>query len=112
MLEANDVAICTPVRLELLYSARRRRDFVALRDDLARLPELRLDTHAAALAERTQVALGETSQHRGPKPIDLLIAAIAESAGAVVLHYDHHFDAVARVTGQPTEWLAPPGTLD
>jgi len=112
LLEANDVAICTPVRLELLYSARGRREFKALGEDLARLPYLSLDRHVAGLAERSQIALAETSQHRGPKPTDLLIAAIAEASGVKVLHYNRHFDAIARVTGQPTEWLAHPGSLD
>jgi predicted nucleic acid-binding protein len=44
--------------------------------------------------------------------MDLLIAAIAKIHGAVVLHYDRHFDAIARVTGQPMEWLARRGSLD
>jgi hypothetical protein len=79
---------------------------------LAALPELPLDRYAIALAERTQVALAATSQHRGPKVIDLLVAGVAEASGAILLHYDRHFDAIARVTGQPTEWLARRGTLD
>jgi predicted nucleic acid-binding protein len=38
--------------------------------------------------------------------MDLLIAAVAE------VHYDRHFDAIGRVTGQPMEWLARRGSLD
>jgi hypothetical protein len=44
--------------------------------------------------------------------VDLLVAATAARYGAVLLHYDRHFDAIARVTGQPTEWLARRGTFD
>ena len=29
-----------------------------------------------------------------------------EAAGLVVLHYDHDFDLIASVTGQPVEWIA------
>ena len=67
---------------------------------------------AETLAARTQAALAERSQHRGPSPLDLLIAAVAEANAAVLLHYDRHFDLIARVTGQPTEWLARRGSLD
>ena len=112
LLRADRLAICAPIRLELLYSARSRSEYASLRDDLAALPELPLDAHAIALAERAQVALAATSQHRGPKVVDLLVAAVAEASGATLLHYDHHFDAIARVTGQPTEWLARRGSLD
>jgi hypothetical protein len=31
---------------------------------------------------------------------------------AILLHYDRHFDAIARVTGQPGEWIARRGSLD
>jgi predicted nucleic acid-binding protein len=37
---------------------------------------------------------------------------VAEVNGATLLHYDRHFDSIARVTGQPMEWLARLGTLD
>jgi predicted nucleic acid-binding protein len=42
---------------------------------------------------------------------DLMIAAAAEAAGLVVLHYDHDFDLIAKVTGQPVEWIVPAGTV-
>jgi predicted nucleic acid-binding protein len=34
---------------------------------------------------------------------DLVIAAIAESAGLVVLHNDKDFDLIAQITGQPLQ---------
>jgi predicted nucleic acid-binding protein len=108
----SEIATCPPVRLELLVSARGTREYALLARDLARLPNLRLDARAALTAERTQAALARRGQHRGPRPIDLLIAGIAQVAGATLLHYDRHFDAIARVTGQPMEWIAPRGTLD
>jgi predicted nucleic acid-binding protein len=60
---------------------------------------------------RAQAALAGRSQHRGPVPIDLLVAAVAEVNELTLLHYDRHFDAIARVTGQPSEWIATRGTL-
>lgn len=29
-----------------------------------------------------------------------------------VLHYDGDFDMIASLTGQPTEWVVPPGSAD
>lgn len=29
-----------------------------------------------------------------------------------VLHYDGDFDMIASLTGQPTEWVVPPGSVD
>lgn len=43
---------------------------------------------------------------------DLLVAATAERAQLAVLHYDRDFDRIATITGQPTEWVAPPETVD
>jgi predicted nucleic acid-binding protein len=106
------LALCTPVRLELLSSARGPADYEAVSDNLLGFRHLPLDSRADRIATRTQAALARRSQHRGPTPVDLLIAAIAEVNGAVLLHYDRHFDAIARVTGQPMEWLARRGSLD
>ena len=41
----------------------------------------------------------------------LLIAAAAEAADVSVLHYDEDYDRIAAITGQPTRWLAPKGSL-
>lgn len=111
LLVGRKLAVCAPLQLELLFSARGPADYSVLRGELDAL--VRLPTTAAAEAEalRTQQALAAKSQHRGPTPMDLLIAAIARVNGAVLLHYDRHFDLIARVTGQPAEWLARRGTL-
>ncbi len=108
----NALALCTPVRLELLVSARGPSDYRTVSDNLLGFRHFPVDERAEQLATRTQAALAERSQHRGPTPIDLLIAAIAEVNGATLLHYDRHFDTIARVTGQPMEWLARRGSLD
>jgi predicted nucleic acid-binding protein len=110
LFEAGAIATCAPVKLELLYSARGARDYDQLASDLARLPYLRLDEQAAETATAAQAALARRAQHRLPA-VDFLVAAVAEAAGAVLLHYDRHFDAIARVTGQPMEWLARRGSL-
>jgi predicted nucleic acid-binding protein len=44
--------------------------------------------------------------------MDLLIAAAAELAGLVVLHYDRDYDRIAKVTGQRTKWIVEAGTAD
>ncbi len=109
---ANQIALCTPVKLELLWSAQSRRDYLELASDYDALPNLPLTHAVAARAERTQALLAERSQHRGPSAVDLLVAATAAEFDAVVLHYDRHFDAIARATGQPAEWVARRGSLD
>jgi predicted nucleic acid-binding protein len=100
------------VLLELLYSARSRKAYRELAADFARLPMLEASSTVLRLALATQARLAERSQHRGPTTTDLLIAAIAEHHRITVVHYDRHFDAIARVTGQPTLWLARRGSLD
>jgi hypothetical protein len=111
-LATNEIAVCTPVLLELLFSARDPIEYATHRQDLNRFPKLPLNESVEEAAERAQQRLAFGSQHRGPRPIDIVIAAIAEVHGATLLHYDRHFDLIARVTGQPSEWLARRGSLD
>jgi len=108
----DDLALCTPVRLELFVSARGPGDYRTVSDNLLGFRHLSMGESAERVATQTQALLAQRSQHRGPTPIDLLIAAIAEVNGATLLHYDRHFDTIARVTGQPMEWLARRGSLD
>jgi predicted nucleic acid-binding protein len=107
----DELFLCSTVRLELLYSARSPATYQALCHDLSTIPDLPLDDDVCATAERAQALLADASKHRGPAPIDLLVAATAEAYGVTLLHYDRHFDAIGDVTGQPMEWLAPRGSL-
>lgn len=51
------------------------------------------------------------SGHRGRPVPDLVIAAVAERLSFTVLHYDRDFDLIAQVTGQPTAWVVPTGSI-
>jgi len=112
LVQSGSLCLTSAVRLELLYSARGPGDYEVLTNDLDGLPDLPFDESAARRAQQVQATLARRSQHRGPAPIDLYIAAVAELHEATLIHYDRHFDAIARVTGQPSEWIAPRGTLD
>lgn len=112
LLAGRELAVCVPLELELLYSARGPADYLVLRSELDALVRLPTTREAEAEALGTQRMLAARSRHRGPKPMDLLIAATARVHNAVLLHYDRHFDLIARVTGQPAEWLARRGSLD
>jgi predicted nucleic acid-binding protein len=112
LLAGRELAVCSPLQLELLYSADSPADYTLRRSELEGLVQLRLGPEVEETALGTQPALEARSQHRGPRPIDLIIAAVAQVYDAVLLHYDKHFDAIAGVTGQPAEWLAKPGSLD
>ncbi len=101
------------VRLELLHSARNPTEFRELSEELTALPDCRI---GKAQWERALWVYGRLSQQGGAaqrsvKHPDLLIAAAAEAAGASLLHYDEDYDRIADVTGQPTRWLAPRGSL-
>ena len=72
-----------------------------------------VETSAAHVRRAGQVQrLLAANSQSGRKIPDLLIAAAAEAEGLVVLHYDQDFDRIAEVTGQPTQWVVPSGTID
>ena len=54
---------------------------------------------------RFKLLLADQAQHRAPSIPDLLIAAVAELAGLIVLHVDKDFELIADVTGQAVERL-------
>ena len=112
LVAQGELAISEPVTLEILYSARSAAEARTLREQLDALPQLPLGSRASGAALAVQAALAEKGQHRGPRPMDLVIAAVAATNDAVLLHYDRHFDAIQRVTAQPMEWLARRGSLD
>lgn len=113
LITAGRLAICGPVRWELLHNARNGAEYKALREDLAALEQTPFDDADWERALDICQALAEKggSLHRAPSMPDAMIAVAAERAGLTVLHYDKDFDLIAEVTGQPCEWVAPKGTL-
>ena len=109
----DSIAITPMVRMEVLYTARSARDYVAIDSELDALHQVPCDEAAFARALDVQRALAHKGglHHRSAGIADLLIAAAAELAGATVWHYDEDFDRIAAVTGQPTEWIVPRGSL-
>ncbi len=110
-VKADLVATCEAIVLELLRSARNTPDFARQAGLLGLLPSVPMGDGAFPRALEVQAALALRGTHRGVPPIDLLIAAAAESAGVPLLHYDHDFDLIAGVTGQESSWLLPAGSL-
>ena len=97
--------------LEIGYSARSAAEWDRLADSLQAF-EL-VETTKDHLRRARQVQRMLASRHqRGRKVPDLLVAAAAEAQGLVVLHYDEDFDRISAVTGQPSEWAAPAGSVD
>jgi len=111
LVEAGLVARCTPTDLEAGFSSPSPRLHVAMREERSGWPFATIDQSVLDRAVAAQDALAARSEQRGAKIADLLIAAVAEAAGLVVLHYDHDFDLIASVTHQPVEWILPAGSV-
>ena len=97
--------------LEVGFSARNLREWNQLAMALAVFPLIETDAAHLRRARQVQRLLASRGL-RGRKIPDLLIAAAAEEGGLAVLHYDADFDMIARVTGQPCQWVLPAGSID
>jgi predicted nucleic acid-binding protein len=102
------VRIATVTLLEIGYSARDPRDLHAGLHEppVVSMPVEYITPAAEDRAVEILTVLADRGQHRAPSVPDLLIAAIADRAGLIVLHQDKDFDLIAQVTGQPTERLS------
>lgn len=112
-LAAGRLATTEPLLLEILYAASAADAFRARQAELAALPLLGLDDRAAAraLAAQADLARARGVSHR-VKPIDLLVAAVADVHEVDVLHYDHDYDVLAEHTllSFRSVWAAPRGS--
>lgn len=109
---ARAIATCDILDFEVLYSARDQGHYQRLLRAQRQCISLPMESDVQLRAVEVQDALVKKSQHRGVGPADLLIAACAEVHGATLLHYDRDFDLIAEVTGQPSLWVAPPGSVE
>lgn len=112
LIEAGLVATCGVIEFELGWATRTADEFDEVRADRQTGYEW-LATHdedwQRALA--VQAALWRRGQIRAVGFPDLLIAAVAERERVTILHYDSDYDLLAQVTGQPTQWVVPRGTV-
>jgi predicted nucleic acid-binding protein len=104
------LAGCPVVTLELLTTI----EDVAARDLLARqlgaLRQAPINQTVCTAALSASSELAGANDPRVPAT-DYLIAAAAAERGFGVLHYDHHYDTLARALGFDSVWIAPPGTI-
>jgi hypothetical protein len=112
-LRGRQIATCSIVTLELLFSTRDAREFTTLEAEQALLREVPVAVSAqrAAIGSLRDLVAGGSGQHRVPIA-DALIAAAAQDAGVDVLHYDHHYDRLAQVLSFASVWIAPAGALE
>lgn len=111
-IEARRLARSLPFLLEAGYSARSAADHASMMADLDRLPHIPITAETERCARAAQHELARSGHHRLP-PIDLIIAACAQDAGAGVLHYDRDYDLIVQKSSLRFDsvWLAQPGTL-
>ncbi|MFC6009528.1 PIN domain nuclease [Nocardia lasii] len=113
LMERGLLATCGVADLEVGVSARSQADHAEL-GQLRRdaLEYLSTPDEVWDRAWQVQELLCADSLHRSVKIPDLIIAAVAEHHRVSILHYDHDFDRIAEITGQPVEWVVPPGSAD
>lgn len=111
LLAEGRLAACQMTALEFLNNAPDPQGYEMLWRALHGQRWIDVTAEAMDRALAVHRALAAQSQHRQFRLPDLIIAAAAETHGATVLHYDADYDRIAAVTGQPTEWVAPRGSL-
>jgi hypothetical protein len=111
LANADQLWTCRAVDIEVVYNAHACEvdDIAVHRRVLNNAP---ITSFVAERSLDVAVEMAAAGLHRHAKPMDLIIAAAAEAEDLAVLHYDRNFDHIASITGQPTEWVAPPGSLD
>ena len=112
LIEAGLVATCGVIEFELGWATRTTAEFDQLRTDRDAGYEW-LATHDEdwRRALDVQAALWRSGQVRAVGFPDLLVAAVAERERVTVLHYDVDYDLITHMTGQPTQWIVPRGTV-
>jgi predicted nucleic acid-binding protein len=89
LLLAGEIATCAIVDLELLYSATSRATYRALSEALRGMPRIPIEDAGVRRALEVQAMLADLA----------------------VLHYDADFELIAQLTGQPTRWIVPRGSV-
>jgi predicted nucleic acid-binding protein len=111
LVQAGRVGRAGITDLEVGYGARNAKEWDQDLADLSVFALVETTADHVRRARQVQRLLASRSQ-RGRKIPDLLIAAAAEEAKLILLHYDADVDLIAKVTGQRCQWVVPAGTID
>jgi len=92
--------------------ARNATDYVAMEAAFAGFRWLPIEAADWARVRDVHRALAKTGPGR-QRSVRLpeLIAAVAERHGIAIVHFDEDYDRIAAITGQPTRWVAPRGSV-
>jgi predicted nucleic acid-binding protein len=92
------VAICPPVESELMVGVRADRDFepftAVLRRTFSWVAAMADPWRQVLAVQRDLIKIGH---HRGPSPMDIVIALTAQAHDLAVAHADADFDAIGKV---------------
>ena len=92
------IAICPPVEAELMRSVRSDREyepfFAVLSRTFGWCPALEDPWRQVLAVQRDLVRI---SHHRGPSPMDVVIALTAQERRLTLLHADGDFESIAKV---------------
>jgi predicted nucleic acid-binding protein len=108
---AGRVLVCDLVVLELTRLAPNAQRAQEVAERLDRFESLPMSADIWSRAREAQLALAASGDHRRVPPADLLLAATAEEAGVVLVHYDRDYERIAAVRGLRQKWLVPDGAL-
>jgi predicted nucleic acid-binding protein len=112
LIDAGLVATCAVIELEVLWSTRTASEFDGvLADRQAGYEWLSTEDRDWRRAINIQQQLWTSGLIRAVPLPDLLVAAVAERHRVIVMHYDADYDRIAAVTGQPTQWVVPQGSV-
>jgi predicted nucleic acid-binding protein len=111
LLSEGRLAGCQMVALEYLNNAPDPRGYEVLWSALHQQRWMDVTSEAMDRAMAVHREMAKAGLHRHFRLPDLIIAATAELHGAAVLHYDADYDRIASITGQPTEWVVPRGSI-
>ena len=110
---ASVMGVCPLTELEFLHGARSKSE----REELLELLNVAFTWVAVpdrvfVRAAEVQAGMTDCGTHRSAGAVDLMLAATAELSGLTLVHYDHDFDEIVKVTGQPAVWVAAPGAVN
>lgn len=108
---AGRVLTCHLVVLELVRLAPNPARAEAVAGRLAAVPAVPMPAELWSRARTVQLALAAAGHHRRVPPVDLLVAAAAESAGLPLVHYDRDYERIGTASDLDQRWLVPDGAL-